>query len=107
MPHAIRMHQTGGPEVLQWETADVGEPGPGQARVRHFEPESAENQIVVEKNVQVERARAVDGAPGAVAAEVEFKGEQSVQQRAWREPGFKRDHGVHEAGLIGEADGRG
>ncbi len=35
MTRAIRLHQTGGPEVLQLETVDVGEPGPGQARVRH------------------------------------------------------------------------
>src|SRR5947209_9204707 len=34
MPHAIRIHQTGGPEVLQWEAVDVGEPGPGQVRLR-------------------------------------------------------------------------
>jgi NADPH2:quinone reductase len=34
MPHAIRVHQTGGPEVLKWEEADVGEPGRGQARLR-------------------------------------------------------------------------
>ena len=32
---AIRLHQIGGPEVLQFETVEVGEPGPGQARVRH------------------------------------------------------------------------
>jgi NADPH2:quinone reductase len=35
MSRAIRFHQTGGPEVLKLETTDVGEPGPGQARVRH------------------------------------------------------------------------
>jgi NADPH:quinone reductase len=35
MAHAIRMHETGGPEVLRWEEVAVGEPGPGQARVRH------------------------------------------------------------------------
>jgi len=35
MARAIRFHQTGGPEVLKLETAQVGEPGPGQARVRH------------------------------------------------------------------------
>jgi len=34
MQHAIRVHQTGGPEVLKWEEADVGEPGRGQARLR-------------------------------------------------------------------------
>jgi NADPH2:quinone reductase len=32
---AIRFYQTGGPEVLKLESVDVGEPGPGQARVRH------------------------------------------------------------------------
>ena len=34
MAHAIRIHQTGGPEVLQWEEVEVGEPGPGQVRIR-------------------------------------------------------------------------
>jgi NADPH2:quinone reductase len=35
MTRAIRVHKTGGPEVLQWEEVDVGQPGEGQARVRH------------------------------------------------------------------------
>jgi NADPH:quinone reductase len=35
MPKAIRVHAHGGPEVLQWEEVPVGEPGPGEARVRH------------------------------------------------------------------------
>ncbi len=35
MAKAIRFHETGGPEVLKLETVEVGEPGPGQARVRH------------------------------------------------------------------------
>jgi NADPH2:quinone reductase len=34
MPHAIRIHQTGGPEVLRWEEVEVGEPGAGQVRLR-------------------------------------------------------------------------
>jgi NADPH:quinone reductase len=34
MPHAIRFHETGGPEVLRWEAVEVGSPGPGEARVR-------------------------------------------------------------------------
>jgi len=32
---AIRIHETGGPEVMRWEDVEVGEPGPGEARVRH------------------------------------------------------------------------
>jgi NADPH2:quinone reductase len=35
MPQAVRIHQTGGPEVLQYENIDVGEPGPGEVRIRH------------------------------------------------------------------------
>ena len=35
MPYAIRIHKTGGPEVLAWEEVDVGQPGPGEALVRH------------------------------------------------------------------------
>jgi len=35
MAKAIRFHTIGGPEVLELETVEVGEPGPGQARVRH------------------------------------------------------------------------
>lgn len=35
MTRAIRFHATGGPEVLAFETVAVGEPGPGEARVRH------------------------------------------------------------------------
>src|SRR5438045_2868726 len=34
MPHAIRVHETGGPEVLRWEEVEVREPGPGQVRLR-------------------------------------------------------------------------
>ena len=34
MPHAIRIHEFGGPEVLKWEEVDVGEPGPGQVKIR-------------------------------------------------------------------------
>src|SRR5688572_6136415 len=35
MTKAVRFHKTGGPEVLQVEEVQVGEPGQGQARIRH------------------------------------------------------------------------
>ena len=35
MSKAIRIQKPGGPEVLSWEDVEVGEPGEGQARVRH------------------------------------------------------------------------
>lgn len=35
MVHAIRIHTTGGPEVLKWEEVDPGQPGPGEVLVVH------------------------------------------------------------------------
>ncbi|MFE4458493.1 quinone oxidoreductase family protein [Nocardia tengchongensis] len=35
MAQAVRFHETGGPEVLRWEEVAVGEPGPGEVRIRH------------------------------------------------------------------------
>ena len=33
--YAVRVHRLGGPEELRYEQVEVGEPGPGEARVRH------------------------------------------------------------------------
>ena len=35
MAKVVKFHETGAPEVLRFEDADIGEPGPGQVRVRH------------------------------------------------------------------------
>jgi NADPH:quinone reductase len=34
MTHAIRIHGHGGPEVMKWEAVEVGQPGPGEVRIR-------------------------------------------------------------------------
>jgi NADPH2:quinone reductase len=34
MPHAIRIHAHGGPEVLHWETVPAAAPGPGEVLIR-------------------------------------------------------------------------
>ena len=34
MPGAIRIHEHGGPEVLRYEDVEVGQPGPGQVRLK-------------------------------------------------------------------------
>ena len=34
MTHAVRIHETGGPEVLRWDEIDVPGPGPGEAVIR-------------------------------------------------------------------------
>ena len=35
MTHAIRIHEHGGPDVMKWETVEVGNPGDKEIRVRH------------------------------------------------------------------------
>jgi NADPH2:quinone reductase len=35
MPQAIRVQATGGPDAMKLEEVAVGDPGPGEARVRH------------------------------------------------------------------------
>ncbi len=35
MPHAIRIHQTGGPEVMHWEETDIPTPGKDEVLIRH------------------------------------------------------------------------
>ncbi len=35
MTHALRIHQTGGPEVLRWEVVDLAAPAKGEVRIRH------------------------------------------------------------------------
>ncbi len=35
MSHAIRIHETGGPEVMKWEEVPVADPGPGEIRIQH------------------------------------------------------------------------
>jgi NADPH2:quinone reductase len=34
MPKAIRIHKTGGPEVLSWDDVAVNDPGPGEVRLK-------------------------------------------------------------------------
>jgi NADPH2:quinone reductase len=35
MSHAIRIHETGGPDVMRWEKVEVGKPGAGEVKLRH------------------------------------------------------------------------
>ena len=34
MTHAIRIHQTGGPEVLTWDEVEIGPPGSGEVLLK-------------------------------------------------------------------------
>ena len=75
--------------------------------MRDFQAGLGEDEIAVEENVEVEGAGAVRDGGGAVAAEVALDGEEGVEEIARGEMRFEGDDGVEEAGLVGEADGRG
>lgn len=79
----------------------------GKTRVRDFEAGIGKDEIVVEEKVEVEGARAIEGSAGAIAAEEAFDGEKSVEKVAGRKRSFEGQDSVEEAGLIGNADGRG
>jgi NADPH:quinone reductase len=34
MAYAMRVHQPGGPDVMKWESVEVGDPGPGQIKLK-------------------------------------------------------------------------
>src|SRR4051812_31042244 len=36
MAKGVRFHEVGAPEVLRWESVEIGEPGRGEVRIRHL-----------------------------------------------------------------------
>jgi NADPH2:quinone reductase len=65
---AIRVRETGGPEVLRWEDVTVGAPGPGEARVRHTAV--GLNFVDVYYRTGLYKAPALPFTPGSEAAGV-------------------------------------
>lgn len=68
MPHAIRVAQHGGPEVMQWVEVPMPEPGPGQVRVRHTAV--GVNFIDVYNRLGVYKPPSMPYTPGAEGAGV-------------------------------------
>ncbi len=66
-----------------------------------------EDHVAVEEHIEVEGARAVGNAVGAVAAEAVLNGQQSFEEGLGLEAGFEGDGGVEKLRLIGVADGLG
>ena len=75
----------------------------GEAGMREFEVELREDEVSVEEEVEVEGARAVGEAGGAVAAEEALDGKQGVEEDARGEIGRESNDGVEEAGLGSKA----
>jgi NADPH2:quinone reductase len=95
---AIRVHRTGGPEVLQWEDVAVGEPGPGEARVRHTAV--GLNFLDVYYRTGLYKAPALPFTPGTEAAGVvEAVGAGVTDVR----PGVRVAYGAAPLGAYAEA----
>ena len=47
MVAAVRVHKTGGPEVLTYEEVEVPAPGPGQVKVRNHAPSASISSIPI------------------------------------------------------------
>ena len=86
---------------------DENEGAFSETRVGNIEAGFAEEEVVVEEDVEVEGTRAVGDGCGAVAAEIALDGEEGVEEIAWGEWSFEGQDRVEETGLIGEADGGG
>lgn len=75
-----------------------------QAGVRDFQIGLTDCEIAEEQDVEIEGARAVGDACGAVAAELLLNGEQLLQQLRRLEIRFQHDDGVYKARLGGESN---
>jgi len=85
---------------------DKDESALGEAGMREFEVELREDEVAVEEEIEVEGARAVGEAGGAVAAEEALDGKQGVEEDARGEIGRESNDGVEEAGLGSKARGK-
>ena len=63
--------------------------------------------VPVYQNIQIQGARAIPNAGGAVAAEFPLDAEQAVEQGVRVEFGLQGDHCIEETGLVGETHGLG
>ena len=56
MSKAFRFHEHGGPEVLRFEDVDVGEPGPGQVRIRNTAVAVNYRDVLMRKGIHAIKA---------------------------------------------------
>jgi NADPH:quinone reductase len=56
MSKAFRFHQHGGPEVLRFEEVDVGEPGPGEIRIRNTAVAINYRDVLMRKGIHAIKA---------------------------------------------------
>src|SRR5208283_4856278 len=78
-----------------------------KARMRNFQARFMNAQISYHQDIQIERARTVQQARGAITAVISLEIEQAVKEGARRHPGFESNDSVHETRLLGESNGLG
>jgi len=79
----------------------------GEAGVGNDKTGPTDNEVAIEQDVQVEGARAIGDAGGAVTPKVLFDEEQGAEEFKGGQVCLKRGGGIEKAGLLGEADGLG
>ena len=109
---AIRIHETGGPEVLRLEDVEVGDPGPGEATVRHTAiglnyidtyHRSGLYPVALPSGLGVEAAGVVEAVgPGVTAVS---PGERVAYATAGGPGSYAESRNVPAAGLVPLPDG--
>jgi NADPH2:quinone reductase len=79
MPHAIRIHETGGPEVLRFEEVELKEPGPGQVLLRQTASGLNFVDVQLRRGVIPSRLPAILGNEGAGVVEALGPGVDSLK----------------------------
>ena len=77
----------------------------GETRMGNLQARFTDSKVSKQKDIQIERSGSVWNAGGTVAAKLPFDGQQRVKESARDKVCVKRDDGVGEARLLGEAYG--
>ena len=80
---------------------------PGQGGVGQRQLLAGNDGIPYQQQVEIQRARTLDETLAAIAPQLPFDSQQSVQQGERLQLGFQREHCVQEGRLIAIADGLG
>jgi len=97
MVKAIRIHETGGPDVLRWEDIDIAEPGPGEIRIRQTAVGVNYLDTYHRRGIYPIKLPAIIGNEGAGIVEALGKGVRDLK------PGDRVAYGLPPVGSYAEA----
>src|SRR6267378_3683819 len=112
MSKAFRYHQHGGPDVLRFEDVEVGEPGPGQVRIRNKAVAVNYRDVLMRKGIHAVKSFPIGiglesaGVIDAIGPEVEgFAVGDRVAYAGMPEGSYAQVRTVPAARLIALPDG--